>query len=210
MTQCRLWWAPQSMSGLAQLDPIDREHAATLRLPAVRAAYVTSRALQRQVVDEFMPGAPIRRHCVHCGSTEHGRPYVPDGAFDFSVSRAGTWVALAAVTAGQVGLDIEVIPPVAVVDELAPAVARSIAPPDLTAAEFARLWSRTEAATKVTGVGLSVTLSTLDVSGRQLHVGPDGPDLPSIELRDLDAPDGLVAALASTVAIDRIVLEQSY
>jgi phosphopantetheinyl transferase len=72
------------------------------------------------------------------------------------------------------------------------------------------LWSRTEAATKVTGVGLSVTLSSLDVSGPQLRVGPDGPDLPRVELRDLDAPGRLVAALASTVAIDRIVLERGY
>ena len=210
MARCRLWWAPQSMSGLARLDAAEREHAATLRLPAVRAAYVTSRALQRQVVDELLPGAPIRRHCVHCGSTEHGRPYVPGAAFDFSVSRAGTWVALAAVSAGQVGLDIEVVPSAAVADELAPAVAGSAAAADLTTAEFARLWSRTEAATKVTGVGLSVTLSSLDVSGPQLRVGPDGPDLPRIELRDLDAPGRLVAALASTVAIDRIVLERGY
>ena len=210
MARCRLWWAPQSMSGLARLDPDEREHAAALRLPAVRAAYVTSRALQRQVVDELMPGAPILRHCVHCGSAEHGRPYVPGAAFDFSVSRAGTWVALAAVSTGQVGLDIEVVPSLAVVDELAPAVAGSAVLANLTAAEFARLWSRTEAATKVTGVGLSVTLSSLDVSGSQLSVGPDGPDLPGMELRDLDAPGGLAAALASTVAIDRIVLEQGY
>lgn len=58
---------------------------------------------ERQGYDD--PG-PLHHHCPVCGSVEHGRPYV-DVDLEVSVSRSAGLTAVAASSAGPVGVDIE-------------------------------------------------------------------------------------------------------
>ncbi len=224
--ECHVWWfrVGASTADMALLDDSEREHAARLRLDHVRSAFVGSRATQRRVCATYL-GIParevsIRRHCRTC-DRQHGRPSIPNAGFDFSVSHTRDWLIVAVVgTAGhgpgvpRVGVDVESPGSVRDFREL---VSRVFSPGEAAlhaqlaeaqrAADFIRVWTRKEAATKVTGHGLSAPFTELDSTRDVLGVGdvPGWPTEVPVHLLDLAAPPGHQAAVASTRSVQTVV-----
>ncbi|WP_410590399.1 4'-phosphopantetheinyl transferase family protein [Amycolatopsis sp. lyj-23] len=197
-------------SWLGWLSEAERARAARLAAPA-GDVFVTSRALQRRwgAVAVGVPPAEVTidRSCEHCGDPGHGRPRLP-GAPAFSVSHTGRWLLLAAASAGRLGADIE--DPAAAADPtglagvvLSVAEHRefSAAPPDEQAGRLLTAWTRKEAAMKLAGLGLAAAPARVDVRGRLACSDVPGWPREPVHLRPLAAPDGHVAALATTVPV---------
>ena len=208
---------------LALLAREERERAAGYRADHARRIFITSRATQRIVAACYLgrPPAEIRvaRACRRCGDADHGRPSIVDAALDISVTHAGQWLMLAVVGTGRVGVDLEQSdqpaggPARSTANDLAELVLAPtervefdrLAEPDRRV-YFYRCWTRKEATAKLTGHGLTVRLGSLDVRADRalITAGPDDwPDGP-IHLTDAPAPAGYAAALASSVALDRV------
>jgi 4'-phosphopantetheinyl transferase len=199
---------------LPLLDPAERVRADRYRAEPARRLFIASRAAQRTLAARYLgthpAGVRLARHCPQCGSTEHGRPHLPDDPdLDFSVTHTGELVALAYRRGGRVGIDVEAVdravdvPGMArtVLSEPEAAQLRGTAEPGRLAA-FYRLWTRKEATVKLTGHGLTVPLASLDVTGERADVVPvpDGWPAGPIRLTDLPLDAGHVAALATTGA----------
>lgn len=139
----------------------------------------------------------VGRHCPSCGSTTHGRPWVrlADGtSTHVSLSRCGEHL-VTVVAEHPVGIDVESIE--AVTSRWDPALVLHPSekhPHDLK--EMRRLahdlkemrgraamWCRKEAILKALGTGLSTPMSEIRVA-----------DWPVV---DIDAPEGLAAAVAT-------------
>lgn len=167
----------------------------------------------RSVLEHYLgPDLPaILRRCEHCGHPRHGRPQV-DGAVavDFSVTHTRDLYAVAVVGHGRVGIDAE--PREELVRDLA-ILARDVltaaeqaawsrSPDAERGADFLRLWTRKEAAVKVSGHGIVVSLASMDVRGDTLAGLPvEGAwARRPVHLRDLALP-GVIAALGSTLPL---------
>jgi phosphopantetheinyl transferase len=77
---------------------------------AIRSAPgATADALVRSLVSKLTgidPGL-VHHTCPHCGSIEHGRPYV-DAAVEISIAHAPGLTVVAVTDSGCVGVDVEV------------------------------------------------------------------------------------------------------
>ncbi|WP_159501347.1 chemotaxis protein CheY [Microbacterium sp. 18062] len=134
------------------------------------------------------PGPVRSGPCPRCGGA-HGRPRVPDRAFEVSVSYTDDLAIVAAVpssAADAIGIDAQAGEPdgIASADRLRPGT---------TLLD----WTRIEAALKADGRGLAVDPGRVSVSA-----GPDGwtalvPGRAAPVLgRDVDGPDGVVVSVA--------------
>lgn len=220
--ECHLWHVPvrERPDWLPYLDR--EERAAADRFTRVRARHVftTSRAAQR-LIGAFYLGLPprdvlITRDCPRCATgAPHGRPRFAHGApapVDYSVSHTEEHLLVAVTGRGAVGVDIEGRASLRDVDGVA-RVALTTAEREhfatLSAEERPRwlltMWTRKEAAAKLTGLGLRVDPRHLDVRGPLVSAGPvpQWPGIP-VHLYDLPAPGGHAAALASTAPVTRI------
>ncbi len=212
---CELWAvrAAEEPGYAGLLDPAEAERAGRYLAEAARVTFVTSRAVQRLVLGCYLGLAAgdiaIARDCRHCGE-DHGRPYITGAALDFSVSHAGGFVVVAVVGEGKVGVDIEAVTHARGSEDLArqvlgPAEQEQflMVPRAGRAATFVRLWSRKEAAVKLTGHGLAASLRQLDVTGEAAvaYGQPAGWPADPIYLRDLPTGEGLAGALATTVPV---------
>lgn len=199
---------------LALLDDGERARADRYVSEPARRLFVASRAAQRVLAARYLTTDPHRvrldRRCPTCGSTEHGRPTLPDARdLDFSVSHTGELVALAFRRGGRVGLDLEALDRRVDVAGLGPTVlthreaARlGAVADDQVRAAFYRLWTRKEATLKLAGHGLTVPLTDLDVTGELAEVAPEPDGWPAapVRLTDLSITGGYAAALATTGA----------
>ena len=217
---CHLWSAPTAGAASDQtlLTQGEREAAGRFRLDSAKDAFVASRVAQRRVVSRYLGCAAeavtIARDCRHCGK-DHGRPYVAGAPVDFSVTHSAGWLLVAVVAHGLVGVDLEQVSETRAVDELA---RRVLGPAEqeqfLMAARtdrpgwFIWAWARKEAALKLTGHGIVVPLSDLDVTGPAAVVSPLPSGWPAepISLRDVPATPDLRAALATTVPLRAVVM----
>lgn len=150
------------------------DHAALAALVAARLASEPSTGFRRGHV-VHVSEIEIAHRCSHCGSSRHGQPYVAAplhlaGTVHVSLSRAGTWLALAVSRTGPVGIDLEEISAVrrAGFDDVAfnPTERAELALLDTAAADHARavFWTRKEALLKLTGDGLRVDPRELTAS----------------------------------------------
>lgn len=192
----------------------ERVRAARITAAGPRDTFVVSRALQRLVMSHYLGCAPgdvmIRRRCAHCGSADHGRPSAGPGAPDYSVSHSGAWAVLAVAGSGRVGADLErrglrhadiALLAGATLDPAERAEFRSL-PAAGRPGWFYRMWTRKEAVLKATGQGLTMPVSALDVRTSPVAVPPaDGRAGALMHVRDLAAPQGYAAALATTEAV---------
>jgi 4'-phosphopantetheinyl transferase len=221
--ECHLWVArleddPVDWGGL--LDEIDLTNVSRLQRPADRRTLTVSRGLQRHVVARYLGidarQVVVRRVCEHCGDPTHGRPTAPDAApLDFSVSHQGEWIAMAVVGSGRVGLDLELRRSMDDRDDLAAVVltpdeaAVFTSLPEATKQDWLyRTWVRKEAVVKLTGHGLETEVADVDVRRDLAVFSGEAARAPgvTVRLRDLPAPDGYCAALASTRAVDVVRL----
>lgn len=198
---------------LAMLDSDERQRAARLASTPAGDTFVTSRATQRLVGSHYLgiPPADIvtDRTCSHCDTgARHGRPRFKDASIDYSVSHTEHWVIMAVTGGGLVGVDIEDLHAAPDPDGLA----RACLTPDehrnydsLPVSERASwlvsAWTRKEAAMKLTGLGLRAPPKRLDVSGPLVATAVPRWPTAAIHLHDIDAPEGHLAALATTAPL---------
>ncbi|MEU9256724.1 4'-phosphopantetheinyl transferase superfamily protein [Streptomyces sp. NPDC048270] len=193
------------------LDPGQRGRLAAMRREVDRRTYAAGHVALRQLLGARLGMAPEavrfrRRPCVGCGGP-HGRPEaVGGGGVRFSLSHSGD-LALIAIAAEAVGVDVERVPEAEIAasaaEVLHPSEAAEVADlaPDLRPAAVARAWTRKEAYLKGTGAGLSRS-TAIDYLG----TGPSPAAYPEgWALRDVAVPDGYAAAVA--VAATTSVLE---
>lgn len=151
---------------LALLDSAQRTRAQRFVRPGDAAAYVALHAALRRVL---APGAPAE---LVYTQGPHGKPAAVGGP-EFSLSHCPghAWVAVS--PGPPVGLDIEVLRPMAELAGMAAQVMTATEhtawlalPADQQLPAFVRLWTRKEACLKYWGVGLSR-------SPAMLHTGWD-------------------------------------
>jgi 4'-phosphopantetheinyl transferase len=205
-----LWSAADAPPATDELltDP-ERSRLQSLRTSAAEDRFRSAHLLARVVVGRLMEVEPssvqLRQRCPRCGGP-HGRPIVGVPGrprVGMSLSGAGG-VVLAAAAFAEIGVDHE---PCGAGDVTVAAVALTerermqLAQRPTTAQPDAllRWWVRKEALLKMTGHGLLVEPSRLEISPpdeppRLLIWNGPGPR-PQVELADLDV-DGAVAAVA--------------
>jgi 4'-phosphopantetheinyl transferase len=222
---CQVWWARLADVG-PHLDGLltvaDLEQRSRFARADDRRRLTGARALARIVLAELVgtpPGAlRIDRTCRRCGG-QHGRPWLPAWPqVQFSVSHAGSCIAVATLRGGLVGVDVEEVGRLsaAEVDRLAEHV---LAAPERAVlarrpaterpAAFTSYWVRKEAVLKATGEGLSAPLDEL--------VLPSATSAPAVVrrgsgaglmLRRLHPPRGYLAALAVGADAPTVVVER--
>ena len=118
--QCAVWWAGAGCAdpALAALLPAaERERAGRLRRVVDRDRTIAAWALVRALLGELLGEDPscvaIERHCVRCGSPDHGKPRLADtsAGIHFSLAHSGPHVVVALSRAGAVGIDVECLKP---------------------------------------------------------------------------------------------------
>jgi 4'-phosphopantetheinyl transferase len=194
----------------ALLAPEEAARAERIAPGGRRDLFVTSRAAQRLVAVRYTGGAArlvrVDRTCERCGA-DHGRPRVVGAGYDYSVAHTRRRVLIGVVARGRVGIDLDTAPapvlPAGLVARTATPgerAALSRLPPGERPEAFSRLWSRKEAAVKLTGHGLAARLDRIGVRGRlALPEGDPAEDWPAYRVHLLDVSvQGHVAAIAST------------
>ncbi|MFD0385652.1 4'-phosphopantetheinyl transferase family protein [Streptomyces stramineus] len=155
-----------------------------------------------------MPARLVRiaRTCDRCGAG-HGRPRVVGAGYDYSVAHTCRRVLIGVVAQGLVGVDLDTVMNPGVPERL---IARTATPDERAAlarlpahelpGAFTRLWSRKEAAVKLTGHGLAARLDRIGVRGDLAQPqGKPAEDWPVSPVHLLDVSvEGHVAAIAST------------
>lgn len=191
------------------LDRVEHHRRERYREDVDRHRFTAAAALNRLTLADHTGCRPadirIDRTCEECGGP-HGRPRVDirsRAAIDVSVTHAGSFVAVALVEQGRVGVDIDVVP--ADYHDLIDAVAHSDERAGITSAhQFTQTWVRKEAILKAHGAGLRI-----EPNG---FVAPEPGRTPSLvrlpgigpltcRLVDLDVDDdhlGSVAVLTAT------------
>ncbi len=168
--ECDVYWAPLGAlkaSDLVLLDDVEVTRCERYARQEDRARFAVAAVLLRAVVAARCGVSPqgvrVDRTCATCGQP-HGRPRVPDEDIELSVSHSGDFVAVAASTAGPVGIDLEVIRPL----DHAPLLDHVCAPEErdevTSAPAFYAYWTRKESVLKATGEGLMLAMHTLLVT----------------------------------------------
>ncbi|WP_406099466.1 4'-phosphopantetheinyl transferase family protein [Streptomyces sp. NBC_01013] len=194
--------AQRMAAGILDADELGR--AARLVVAADRSCYVAAHVALRLLLGAQLTVAPdavrlTREPCPSCGGP-HGRP-ATDGGVHFSLSHS-RGVALLAFAEAPVGVDVELVPKLATVSEIAgqlhPAETRELAefPEDQRPAAFSRVWTRKEAYLKGEGIGLAGGLAAEHVG-----TGPrPGPGPAGWRVTDVEVPAGYAGAVAVRAA----------
>lgn len=156
---------------LATLDDVEQSVAARFVRPGDRcryeAAHVGLRVVLAACERTGMAAVTIvRTACRRCGAP-HGKPVLLDRPdVGFSLARAGT-LALVAVAAGPVGVDLEPVdgrpPPNLVRSICTPGEVGALEAAGAPSANVLRMWTRKEALLKATGEGLTRDPRTVEV-----------------------------------------------
>jgi 4'-phosphopantetheinyl transferase len=187
------------------LSTAEKKRADRLRVPARRREFTVARAILRSSLGAACGVEPGE---ITFTVGDHGKPRLAEQPteFGFNISHSHGAVALALVRGREVGIDIEKVRSDIEAERLA---VRFFSPREndllsrlpgremLTA--FFDCWTRKEAVLKAIGAGLSLSLSSFDVS-----LDPDRAELLAtrwqenhqITLQHLRAPEGYRAALA--------------
>lgn len=219
--ECHLWSVPvrDRPEWEDLLTPAEVARAKMISGRGRRNLFVTSRGAQRLIACRYT-GRPtylvrIDRTCDRCSAADHGRPRVVGARYDYSVAHTHHRVLIGVVSQGFVGIDLETIGNHVFSERLIgrtvtsdEAATLSQLPPYDLPQTFARLWSRKEAAVKLTGHGLAARLDRIGVQDDLVvHEGPPAKDWPSSRIHLVDAcVEGHAAAIASTHQITVVVL----
>lgn len=229
---CDVWWVVTGQLDwrplAGSLDDAEATRLEALHREADREQFVLGAALARAAVAHRLGIAPtevqLDRLCPRC-ALPHGKPRLrnPYAPLHLSITHSGELVAVAVVDNVETGIDVEVITQERDVEQLADSVLTRYEQLTLDSdarigradearrvARFLCMWTRKEALTKMTGEGLRVALTRIEVSGPS-----DPPVLLSWSgqehlpgqtvLRDLDPPRARhVAAIAIAAPCTRI------
>jgi 4'-phosphopantetheinyl transferase len=168
----RLWWL--SIGGLedrvadleAWLPPDERERAARFRVAEARRRFVAGRALLRRALGAALGADPASLVLAtgHRGKPELVAP-PPPPAIGFNLAHSGR-VVVVAVAGTAVGVDVEILRPIANAERLARrffSAAETAAVLARTGADrdraFLRVWTQKEAYLKAIGLGVGMPLA---------------------------------------------------
>ena len=182
------------------LDDVERERWQRLRTAAQRDTFAAAHWARRILLADSLGTDPSG---LRFTTGRWGKPELASGELFHSFSHSRDVAMVAVSSADPVGIDIEQVRSGLPAARLAqtffrPAEARAVESAADQPARYIRLWTRKEAAGKVTGISLDRTL-TIDVAGD----GPRNIDLERVDGRrakarvaDIAAPDGFLAAAA--------------
>lgn len=215
--ECQVWWSellPAHNYHLALLDPLERGRYDAYRREDDRLRFLTGRVLAKSVVAGLLAQRPTTisfdATCPDCGKP-HGRPTLPGGRPQLSITHSGDRVGLALCdSAGDgagVGIDVESASRSSIDDLIRYALnddERQMLEelPDRARHEaFFVYWSRKEALMKASGLGLKLPLRamTLSAPGEPPRlIASEHPALAPAAARlvDLDPGEGYQGALA--------------
>jgi 4'-phosphopantetheinyl transferase len=187
------------------LDPAERDRATRFRHEHHRRRFLASHCAFRHLVGGYLDCAPaevqIERQCTHCGHPTHGKPSVTgpngDAALEVNASHADEMGLIAVAWAPLVlGVDVERLRP----DVDWAGVLRQVesdAPPASELDAFQR-WTRVEAVTKATGLGLAARPALQPDGAAEGWWAARVPgSTPTWQVCTLPAPEGYAAALAA-------------
>jgi 4'-phosphopantetheinyl transferase len=158
------------------LSPDERERARRYQFDSDRRRFTTTRSILRFLLCDYLKTTPDR---VAFNYGEYGKPSLADPRTEirFNVSHSGELALIAVAHGREVGVDIELLRPIADQEQLLAAnfssrelaEFRSLPQVSQQAAFFAG-WTRKEAYLKARGGGLSIPLDSFAVS-----LGPHAP-----------------------------------
>lgn len=155
------------------LDPGEAARAARFATPDLRRRYVVSHGTLRIILSTFTGSAP---EAVPISAGPRGKPFIPGGPH-FSLSHSDD-VALVAVAAHPIGVDVETVRPnleiAEFVRDLLPAQEIediSALPGDRRERAWFQAWTRWEAISKAAADGGPGPLATRDLDLGDAHVG---------------------------------------
>ena len=215
-----LWVVPLTRAALdrdaALLDAPELERAARFVFERDHFRFVAARAALRRILARYADDDPA---ALRFAVDDHGKPSLigPRGAgFGWNLSHSGD-LAVVAVAAGAVGVDIETVRPLADLQALAQrclteAEADTLAACSATAqvAAFLSVWTRKEACLKAIGAGLALEprsfATGLEAAERAVRLDWDGREH-RLVVRSVDCANGALVAVAlpahdSTVPIE--------
>ncbi|HEX2058801.1 MAG TPA: 4'-phosphopantetheinyl transferase superfamily protein [Actinomycetota bacterium] len=171
-----VWLASDVATGIelnaytSLLDGSERARADRFHFFPDRRRFVVAHGLLRSIlgVYGYVESAPlaISRRCALCGSEDHGKPYLAlqgePARLRFSISYCDGLVALAFSGGRELGVDVETAKPETAWREVAAHVFSSAEKAALDGRDadaarrgFYEVWTRKEAASKVSGRGLT-------------------------------------------------------
>lgn len=137
-----------------------------------RARYIVGRAAVRRILADRLGCSPS---AVRLSYGTNGKPELEEGRghIDFNLAHSGGAAVIALATGAAVGVDIELLRPIADVESLARLVFSEVEQRELEVAPdpqsaFLNGWTRKEAYVKALGLGLNAPLKdiTVSLSGR--------------------------------------------
>lgn len=206
------------------LDDDERARWVRLRTAGLRDRFAAAHWARRRILADRLGADPAG---LRFATGRWGKPELADHKIFHSLSHSGEVAMVAVSDAGPVGVDVEAIRPDLPAVRLArtffrPHEARGVAASTDPPARYVRLWTRKEAAGKVTGVGLERALridaddaddpddpdhtdhaddpdDTADASGipgRPVGIEDPAGARGSARVVDIPAPEGFLAAAA--------------
>jgi len=193
------------------LSEAEKERAAHLRTPQDRDEFVLSRSILRTLLSHFLNERP---ECLEITYSEHGKPQLADQSsrIRFNLCHSGRIAAYAVSMDCEVGIDVEQIRPVPEMEEIAkrffsPAERHELG--NITKVQkttaFFSCWVRKEAYVKALGGGLSIPLSSFQVSTMPdstkplVSVRADAGEAGKWTVQDFSPAPGYLGAIAIRV-----------
>lgn len=213
---CDVWFSVlrEGEGELGWLSAEEQVHANRLR-PEISGRYVAGRAVQRRILAQYIGSMPeaVSIHRGRAGERDAGRPQVPGAGFDFNVSHSGRLFVIAVVGTGRVGIDLEHtveadcmadIIPTALNEREQKELSRHAPMGDRRAA-FTTFWCRKEATLKMSGHGIAIPLTEIDVVDDIVTFDSSIDEWSgSAHLTSLEVPKGSIGAIATTNPVSAI------
>jgi 4'-phosphopantetheinyl transferase len=197
----------------AGLSEPDRDRANRFRFPEDLARFILGRRLLTAMISEHRGASP---QPLELAVTEHGRPFLADDtALAFSISHAGTLVAVALALDARVGLDVESLDRRLQLDPLAERIFNPTdlarfrtLPPASRHAAFFRAWTGKEAILKAQGIGLfgGVQEISVPMEEKSNSTTVPGPDKSTWHLVPLTLPAGYLGAVACDDSLQNVLM----
>lgn len=188
------------------LDDAERGRWQRLRTAGLRDRFAAAHWARRRILADRLGTDPA---ALRFTFGRWGKPELTDHRVFHSLSHSGKVAVVAVSDAGPVGVDVEAVRPDLPAERLArtffpPDEARSVAAAADPPARYVRLWTRKEAAGKVTGIGLDRALridatDAIDATGstgRPVGIEDPAGARGMARVVDIDAPEGFLATVA--------------
>ena len=214
--------AAPSVDFEVMLSQAERDAANRFRFKKHSLMYVFAHGVLRDILSAYLRTGAAG---IRFSRGAFGKPFLVDNGMraptSFNMSHSGNTVLIALAPGQCIGVDVEMIRPLADFGLIAKShftpgergILFRHAPEDQVR-EFFRCWTRKEAFIKAVGKGLSIPLNSFDTSipagerGRRLARTPDAPEIDSWWLADLELPCGYVGAVVVEKGCDRLVYSE--